>query len=208
MAARIDLSEKILARTVAEESSLHPEIRYSHETLGPLKDAKHYAKSSDTTPRKTITYVRNRAGDLLSVTDDAIQATPLYSYAVDKLGRTTKTIAKYIPGGDRTLDYAFDARGDLSPMTFTDGSEVLLHAYTYAPDSGRIATATFPGSATPITITRWPHDGEKLVTYPGGVTRRMARTTLNANPRPASSAACVAGLDDHGTTGALLIARG
>ncbi|MEX2206575.1 MAG: RHS repeat-associated core domain-containing protein [Myxococcota bacterium] len=171
--ARDRLAKKILARMAAEESSEHPEIRYGYETWGPLKDAKHFAKSSDPTPLKTTTYTRNRAGEFLSVTDDSIQATPLYSYTVDKLGRTTQTIAKYIPGGDRTLDYVFDARGDLSPLTLTDGAEVLVHAYSYAPDSSRIATATFPGSATPITITRWPHDGEKLVTYPGGVTREV-----------------------------------
>ena len=167
------LSKKILARTVSGGSSEHPEIRYTYETWGPLHDARHFAKSSDTTPMKTITYLRNRAGALVSVSDDAIQPTPLYGYTVDKLGRTTQTVAKYLPGGDRTLDYAFGARGDLLTLTLTDPNEVLAHAYTYAADSGKIATATFPGSATPIAITRWPHDGEKVVTYPGGVTREV-----------------------------------
>lgn len=171
--ARDRLAKKILARTVSGGSSEHPEIRYTYESWGPLREAKHYAYTSATTPVKTITYLRNRAGALLSVTDDAIQATPLYSYTVDKLGRTTQALAKYIPGGDRTLDYGFDARGDLLSFTLTEPNEVLVHVYSYAPDSGRIATATFPGSATPITITRWPHDGEKVVTYPGGVTREV-----------------------------------
>ena len=171
--ARDRLSKKILARTVSGGSSEHPEIRYTYETWGPLHDARHFAKSSDTTPMKTITYLRNRAGDVTAVSDDSIQATPLYGYTVDKLGRTTQATAKYLPGGDRPIDYAFDARGDLLTLTLTDPNEVLVHAYTYAADSGRIATATFPGSATPIAITRWPHDGEKVVTYPGGVTREV-----------------------------------
>lgn len=66
----------------------HPEILYACESWGPLREAKHYAYASATTPAKTITYLRNRAGALVSVTDDAIQATPLYSYTVDK--RTAK----------------------------------------------------------------------------------------------------------------------
>jgi YD repeat-containing protein len=87
--ARDRLAKKILARSSMGGSSEHPEIRYSYETWGPLQLAKHFAKSSDTTPLKTIIYVRDLAGDLTSVTDDSIQAGPLYTYEVDKLGRTT-----------------------------------------------------------------------------------------------------------------------
>ena len=88
--ARDRLAKKILARTVSGGSSEHPEIRYAYESWGPLHDAKHYAYASATTPLKTITYLRNRAGGLIALTDDSIQATPLYSYTVDKLGRTTE----------------------------------------------------------------------------------------------------------------------
>jgi RHS repeat-associated protein len=169
--ARDRLAKKVLARSVLGGSSEHPEIRYTYETWGPLQEAKHYAKSSDPTPIKTITYGRNRAGDLVSVTDDAIQATPLYTYEVDKLGRTTKATAKYLPGGDRPIDSVYDARGDRTSMTLTDGSETLTHVYGYAADSGLLTSATFPSSTTALTITRWPHDGVKQITYPGGVHR-------------------------------------
>jgi len=171
--ARDRLAKKILARSVSGGSSEHPEIRYTYEAWGPLKDAKHYAYASATTPLKTISYGRNRAGDLVSVTDDAIQAGALYTYSVDKLGRTTQAVAKYIPGGDRVLGYEYDARGDLLTFTLTEPNEVLTHSYTYAPDSGQIATATFPGSATALAIARWPHDGVKSIDYPGGVRREV-----------------------------------
>ncbi len=171
--ARDRLAKKILAQSVSGGSSEHPEIRYTYETWGPLKDAKHYAYASATTPLKTITYGRNRAGDLLSVSDDAIQAGALYTYGVDLLGRTTQAVAKYIPGGDRVLGYGYDARGDLLTFTLTEPNEVLTHSYTYAADSGQIATATFPGSATALAIARWPHDGVKSIDYPGGVRREV-----------------------------------
>ncbi len=167
------LAKKILARSSVGGSSEHPEIRYTYETWGPLQLAKHFAKSSDATPLKTITYVRNRAGDLTSVTDDSIQGGALYTYEVDKLGRTTKTFAKYIPGGDRRLDYAYDAHGDLTTFTLNEPNEVLAHVYTYAADSGRIATALFPGESTALVIARWPHDGVKSIDYPGGVRREV-----------------------------------
>ena len=167
------LAKKILARSSLGGSSEHPEIRYTYESWGPLAFAKHYAKSSDTTPLKTISYVRNRAGDLTSVTDDSIQTGPLYTYEVDKLGRTTKTFAKYIPGGDRRLDYAYDARGDLVTFTLNEPNESLAHVYTYAADSGRIATALFPGESTALSIARWPHDGVRSIDYPGGVRREV-----------------------------------
>jgi len=171
--ARDRLAKKILARSVSGGSSEHPEIRYTYETWGPLKDARHYAYASATTPLKTISYGRNRAGDLVSVSDDAIQAGALYTYGVDLLGRTTETVAKYIPGGDRVLGYGYDARGDLHTFTLSEPNEVLTHGYTYAADSGQIATATFPGSATALAIARWPHDGVKSIDYPGGVRREV-----------------------------------
>jgi RHS repeat-associated protein len=167
------LAKKILARSSTGGSSEHPEIRYTYETWGPLQLAKHFAKSSDTTPLKTITYARDLAGDLTSVTDDSIQSGPLYTYEVDKLGRTARTFAKYIPGGDRRLDYAYDARGDLVTFTLNEPNEVLAHVYTYAADSGRIATALFPGESTALVIARWPHDGVKSIDYPGGVRREV-----------------------------------
>ena len=117
--------------------------------------------------------MRDLAGDLVAVSDDSIQTGPLYTYEVDKLGRTTKTYAKYIPGGDRRLDYAYDARGDLVTFTLNEPNEVLAHVYSYAADSGRIATALFPGESSPLVISRWPHDGVKSIDYPGGVRREV-----------------------------------
>jgi len=48
------LAKKILARSALGGSSEHPEIRYTYESWGSLAFAKHYAKSSETTPLKTI----------------------------------------------------------------------------------------------------------------------------------------------------------
>jgi len=142
-------------------------IDYSYAPWGVVTSISYYASASAPTPDRTVTYTYDNALNLTSVSDDSIQAAPLYSYTYDALNRSDVVTCAYLPGGNRTLDYGYDRYGNRNSLTFTDGS-VLTHAYTYNKRN-LLTSAVLPGSQN-FAFSYYPNGELQQATYPNGVT--------------------------------------
>jgi RHS repeat-associated protein len=142
-------------------------IDYTYETWGQLKEERQYPTSSATTPDRTITYVRDNDGNILSVADSGIQSGNTFTVTYDEISRPYDETIKYLPGGDRTLQHRYDRFGNRSQLTLQDGTPV---AYTYTYNKlDRLANATLAGAT--VSRTYFGNDQIESVVLPGGVTR-------------------------------------
>lgn len=142
-------------------------LDFAYENWGPAKEEKQYTTTSSGTPTRTITYSRDLNGNITSISDDAVQASPVYVVTYDELGRVYDETIKYIPGGDRLLSHRYDRYGNRSGLTLNDGNAV---AHTYEFDKrNRLTGSTLAGSG--VTVSYFANDDRQAVTLPGSVTR-------------------------------------
>lgn len=142
-------------------------IDHEYAPWGELLQTQYFDSETDTTPDKTVSYVYDLALNLVEVTDDSIQPEPLYTYTHDALNRTDVVTVKYIPGGDRTLDYGYDRYGNRASLVFADGDDVYAHSYGY-DKRNRLTDAVLPGDQA-FSLEYWASGELKQIDYPNGV---------------------------------------
>jgi RHS repeat-associated protein len=148
-------------------------LDYGYETWGPIKEEKQYPTTSSSTPTRTITNFYDLDGNVTSVVDDAVQATPTYALTYDQLGRLYDETAKYLPGGDRVLNHRYDRYGNRNTLTLNDGT-ALTNSYIF-DKRNRLTSATLVGAS--VGITYFGNDDRQTVMLPGSVTRSYAYKT-------------------------------
>jgi len=79
-------------------------------------------------------------------------------------------------GARHTLETAYDRFGNRDGLTFTDGSDVLTHGWTFNDDLDRLTQATLAG-ASPLGFQYRANDELETLTHASGVT-----TTLGYHP--------------------------
>jgi RHS repeat-associated protein len=141
-------------------------IDYGYDSWGGLIEEKQYPTASSTTPTRTIAYAHDNDGNVTSISDDAIQVTPTYTFSFDVIGRMYDETVKYLPGGDRVLQHRYDRYGNRSEVTLQDGAAV-AHTYTYNK-LNQLASANLAGAA--ISVGNFTNDDRQTVTLPNGVT--------------------------------------
>lgn len=149
-------------------------IDFDYEPWGPVKEEKHYTTTSSPTPTRALTYSRDNDGNVLSVTDDAVQAGPTYAMTYDALSRVYDETVKYLPGGDRALNHRYDRFGNRKELTLLDGTNV-VHTHTYNK-LNRLTTANLAGAS--ISVGHYANDDRQAITLPNGVTEAF---TYKAN---------------------------
>jgi RHS repeat-associated protein len=155
-------------------------LDYVYEDWGPLQAVYHYATeaAADADPEhtsadRTVTYGYDLAGNLTSTSDsDILGGASLYSAdpttGYDALNRLSSLNVQYLPGGGRTLDYAYDRFGNRKTLTLTDGAEVFTHSYVF-DKLDRLDTATFPGNASAHDLDYRANGDLEKITAPSGV---------------------------------------
>ncbi len=96
-------------------------IDYAYEAWGALKSTNFYATASSTTSVKQRLRAYDNNGNLTSIIDSAISATPVYSITHDALNRidTLNNLA-FLPY--KQLDYDHDRYGNVSQLTLNSSS--------------------------------------------------------------------------------------
>jgi RHS repeat-associated protein len=149
-------------------------LDYAYEPWGPVKEEKQFPTTGASTPDRAIAYAYDNDGNLTSVLDDGVQATPVYTMTFDVLGRPYDETIKYVPGGDRVLNHRYDRFGNRKELTLQDGTAI-THTYTYNK-LNQLAAADLAGAA--IVLTHYANDDRQSITLPGGVSRAL---TYKAN---------------------------
>lgn len=142
-------------------------LDYGYETWGPIKEEQQYLTTSSITPVRTIFYARDLDGNVTSVSDDAVQATPSYSITYDALSRVSDETVRYVPGGDRVLNHRYDRYGNRNTLTLNDGA-ALTNSYVF-DKRNRLTSATLAGANVGVSYS--VNDDRQSVTLPGGITR-------------------------------------
>lgn len=142
-------------------------IDHEYAPWGKLLQTQYFDSETDTTLKKTVSYFYDHALNLAEVTDDSIQPGPLYTYTHDALNRSDVVTVKYVPGGDRTLDYDYDRYGNRASLVFTDLADVDEHTYSY-DKRNRLTDAVLPGNQH-FTLDYWSSGELKQIVYPNGV---------------------------------------
>ncbi|WP_444930348.1 RHS repeat-associated core domain-containing protein [Microbulbifer sp. SSSA002] len=150
-------------------------LQYTYEDWGGLAAIGHFASATDyigNNAERTQSFVYNNNGRLTQTIDTAIQNTALYTQSYDALNRLKQTISHYIPGGDRTLAYSYNNRGNLSGISLDNTAEsdgtLVSHSFTY-DDYNRLSSATLVANTHTLnydSADRWTG-----ITYASGVSR-------------------------------------
>jgi RHS repeat-associated protein len=153
------LSQKITGR--------NQKIVYTYEDWGPVKLEQRYPTTSASTPDRTIGYVRDNDGNVLSQTDDGVQSAPIYGITYDAISRPYDETIGYLPGGNRVLQHRYDRFGNRVALTLQDTVPV---SYSYTLNKlNQISSATLAGDS--LAVSHYANDALQTVTMPGGVTR-------------------------------------
>jgi len=164
-------------------------IDYSYFDWGPIQTLTVFSTEVATTPTRIITYGYDNEQNLTGVTDDAIQATPSYSWTYDDLGRPDTHTVHYLPGGARTIDYDYDRFGYVDKVTVQDGAQLISDFHVnrlgllddLTLPSGQYFDLTFDADLNVDTITYPSGIVEDVdVTETGEIEDVTYRNTLNA----------------------------
>ena len=142
-------------------------IVYNYDPWDTVSSIEYYSTASSPSPDRTVTFVYDNALNLTSVSDDSIQAGPLYTLTYDALNRADVKTVSYLPGGARTLNYDYDRYGNVSGSTLTDVVP-LVHTYTYNKRN-RLASAALPGNQN-FSFNYYASGELQQTAYPNGVT--------------------------------------
>lgn len=104
-------------------------------------------------------------GNTLSVSDDAIQGTPLYTFTHDALNRVYDETVRYIPGGDRVLRHRYDRYGNRAELTLQDATS-LTNTCTYNKLNQLVSASL--GGAT-IQLGNYANGDRHEIQMPNGV---------------------------------------
>ena len=143
-------------------------IEYHYEPWGGVIREEWFADSASTAVLRTIEYDYDLVGNTISVSDDGIQASPLYSQTWDELNRLDVQSIEYIPGGDRTITYDYDAFGNVVQMLFNDAGEVFTQSHQFNV-LNRLIGANLPSSQA-YSFDYFGNDDLKQITHPNGLT--------------------------------------
>ncbi|MES2676063.1 MAG: RHS repeat-associated core domain-containing protein [Pseudomonadota bacterium] len=141
---------------------------YLYYAWGPIYRVEYYPSETSTTLTKRVEYAYDNNANLLSVIDNTLSATPIYTFTYDALNRVNATTAKYIAGVDIVTTNTYDRYGNRSRFTLQDTATVQsdftynklnqLSAIalagtqnftpTYFTDAGLIQKLTYPSAMT------------------------------------------------------------
>ena len=129
----------------------------------------YFDTATDTTVQRTVNYSYDHNGNILTVSDSAIQGAPLYTFSYDTLNRPEQTTIGYLPSAV-TLDNDYDRYGNRSQFTLNDGS-AQVHSYLYNK-LNQLDAVTLPGTPAQVFDFDYYRDtGQiKTLTYPSGIT--------------------------------------
>ncbi|HKE92732.1 MAG TPA: RHS repeat-associated core domain-containing protein, partial [Povalibacter sp.] len=142
-------------------------IDLNYEPWGPLSEQRIFASAGASTPLRTISLSRDANGNLLSISDDGVQAGAMLSYTYDALNRTLDETISYIPGGNRVLQRRYDRFGNQKELSLVDGTTV-SDLYTFNK-LGQLAGASLGGSS--LSHTYLPDGRLDIETMSGVLTR-------------------------------------
>jgi len=120
-------------------------IDYSYEAWGGLDLIRFYQNNTTPTIDRTIDYNYDFNGNVTSISDTDISATPIYTMTYDQLNRPDLTTVHYIPGGNITLKDGYDRYGNRNSLILTDATGIASHQYNYNK-LNRLNTAILPNS--------------------------------------------------------------
>ncbi|MBR9804890.1 RHS repeat protein, partial [bacterium] len=105
-------------------------IDYRYFDWGAVDRIEQYASLGGLLQRtQQFTYDDN--GNLETVSDDAIQAAPLYTLSYDALNRLSSETVGYIPGANRTLITTYDRYGNVNVEGLNDGTNGYFNTQQY-----------------------------------------------------------------------------
>ena len=165
-----DAFGRVLTQITPFDTTTSTKIVYTYDNLGNVTEEKTLSVSSDNTEtllRKTG-YEYDLRGNLLKVksytsANDHL-VTAVYTY--DKKGQMLTSTA-----GDYTTQYAYDAYGNVSRITYPGGG---YETFTYLPNgnllsstdrSGVTTTYTYNALGNPLTVTAGTGTNAKTISY-------------------------------------------
>lgn len=144
-------------------------IGYEYYDWGGLSGERHYPTVSATAPTRTISYAYDADGNMTGTTDDAVQATPLYSLTYDALSRAYDETVRYIPGGDKVLQHRYDRFGNRRQLTLQDALPV-TNSFVYNK-LNQVASASLAGQS--IGFSYYGSSDRQSITLPNGVSENF-----------------------------------
>lgn len=141
-------------------------IDYTYASWGGLDRVDYYATKTSTTSIKRVQYAYDNNGNITSVADNTISATPLYTYTYDALNRIDVTTVGYLPMSV-TLDNDYDRYGNRSQLVLNDG-QVATSTFSY-DKLNQLTNANFPGNQAFSFSYFQDADLLKRINYPSGI---------------------------------------
>jgi RHS repeat-associated protein len=139
---------------------------------------RHYPSAADadagTNLARTVSYGFDASGNVTETADtDLDPVDPAIETTVyDELDRPELVTVHYVPGGDRTLESSYDRYGNRKGLVFTDGADVMNHAWTY-DKLNRLKEAQL-ASPSPLEFTYFANDDLETITHGNGVVTEYA----------------------------------
>jgi RHS repeat-associated protein len=145
-----------------------------YEPWGGISEVRHYPTSGDadagTNLQRTVSYAFDNSGNVTETgdTDYSPTSPTLETTAYDELDRPDLVTVHYVPGGARMLASGYDRFGNRKSLVFTDGADVMNHAWTY-DKLNRLVEAEL-ASPNPLEFTYFANDDLETITHGNGVT--------------------------------------
>ncbi len=141
---------------------------YQYFDWGGIDTIQYFDTASSTSPTRTVSYTYDFNGNIESVTDNNIQAPPVYQYTYDPLNRTDTTTVNYITGQSITIDDDHDRYGNRERLRLADG---VTNDYIYLYDKkNQLQNITLPGNNI-VGLSYYDNSAYlKQISFPNGVT--------------------------------------
>lgn len=153
-------------RTPAGRPSTTPTAPGEAQTVNHAATAGATCSDPSSPATRTVSYIYDSAGNLLTATDDQIPATPLYTYTYDDLNRVDIVTAHFITGTPM-LDSDYNRFANREELSLIDGT-MSEHNWVFN-DLDRLESATFPGSGE-LAFTYLGNDDLDVLTHDNGAT--------------------------------------
>jgi len=154
-------------RLVKKITARGHKLTYEYAVWGGLLQEMRFASDAASSPEQTIVYAYDHNGNLSSITDDAIQTSPLFTQSYDALNRPDIKTLSYLPYGDRTLDHDYDRFGNRSKQTYHGPGGSLEQHYQYNT-LDRLIRLTLPNNES-IEFDYFSNHALKQIRYPNGI---------------------------------------
>lgn len=165
---RVQYDYDARGRVVEKINARGQRIEYDYAAWGGLIEERRYGTTGATIPQQTITYGYDLNANLTSVTDNTVQAAPLYTQTYDALDRPDVQTLMYIPGGDWQIDNDYDRFGNRSRLTLARDVAASVQSFDF--DKRNLLTSIELPNTQSIAFDYFGNDDLKSIAYPNGVT--------------------------------------